>query len=362
MADWPAEPFVLRPHTAPSQAVRADAGEGRAVTLVPDGGAAPHTWAAERFRVAQSRIRHVATGLYLTAEGTTAGAAVTLRPKFPDDGKDTSYWRQTWRAYTPSGTERVKAINDFSGCVLGLAAPTGAAAGRPLALEANAGAQDQTCTTWLPTAPAAPQADPVAGLAPGTGRVRVTARLYERRSRVIEFIDEPYLLEVAGRTLAAGTALDSFAFDDFSRTTWYRKEKEDGLTAYTEGFEGPGRVRKTFHRLAGDPARYVDADEVDVHYVPPKVVARTNFPARLFDRIGGSEALVRTDHRLSSGHAFYSRPERREGTYYAKRDGAGTVIQWDRSWIADNDTEHKVFLCFDGRYFIDERDITWATD
>ncbi|MBV2156806.1 RICIN domain-containing protein, partial [Kitasatospora sp. SUK 42] len=332
------------------------------VELVREGAEKPQLWVAERFRVAQSRIWHVATGLYLTAEGTKAGAAVTLRPKFPDTGSDTSYWRQTWRAYVQGGTGRLKAINDLSDCILGLASPAGAAAGQPLVLEVNGGAQDLTCTAWAPAVPqaAAPAPDPAASLAPGTGRVRVTAKLYEPRSRVIEFIYEPYLLEVPGRTLAAGTTLEAFAFDDFSRTTWYRQEKEGDLTAFTEGFEGPDTVRKTFHRLAGDPGRYVDADEVDVHYVEPKVVARTNFPVRLFERVIDSDLLIRTNHRLDNGHAFYHQPERREGLYFPKLDGAGTVVQWHKSWLPDKDTERKVFLSFDGRYFIDARDITWA--
>ncbi|MFJ5921295.1 RICIN domain-containing protein [Kitasatospora sp. NPDC092948] len=363
--DWPTEPFVLRLHRDPSLVAQAAEGrDGGVVGLVREGVGEPQLWVAERFRVAQSRIRHAATGLYLTAEGSGAGAAVTLRPKFEDTGSDTAYWRQTWRAYVQSGTERLKAINDLSGCVLGLAPPAEAAAGRPLVLETNTGAQDLTCTAWAPAVPVVAAPDPVVELAPGTGRVRVTAKVYEPRSRVIESIYEPYLLEVAGRTLAAGTTLDSFAFDDYSRTAWYWQGKEGGLTAWTEGFEGSDTVRKTFHRLAGDPARYVDADEVDVnyHYVAPKVVARTNFPARLFAPVVDSNMLIRTDFRMNSGDAFYNQPERREGLYFPKVDGAGTVVAWHKTWLADNDTVRKVFLCFDGRYFIDERDITWATD
>ncbi|MEV7186425.1 hypothetical protein [Kitasatospora sp. NPDC093102] len=119
-------------------------------------------------------------------------------------------------------------------------------------------------------------------------------------------------------------------------------------------------MRKAFHRLKGEPARYADGDEVDVHDVPPKLVARTNFPAPLYDRVGGSSAFVRTPYRLSNGHGFYSRPERREGLHCPKRDGVGTVVQWEKSWIAGNDTDSKVFLCFDGRYFIDQEYLTWA--
>ncbi|MFE6504749.1 hypothetical protein [Kitasatospora sp. NPDC057738] len=72
------------------------------------------------------------------------------------------------------------------------------------------------------------------------------------------------------------------------------------------------------------------------------------------------ETFDRTPYRLPNGHGFYNRPERREGLYFPKRDGAGTVVQWNKTWIADNDTSYKVFLCFDGRYFIDQMDITWA--
>lgn len=332
------------------------------MVLALDGEAGRQEWVAERFRVVQARIRHAATGLYLTAEGDRAGAAVTLRPKFPDSGDDRAYWRQTWRAFVQRENGRLLAVNDLSGCVLGLGAPVGG--GRPLVLETFGGGQDATCTAWAPTvAVAAAEPERGADLAPGTGRVRVTARLYERRSRVIEFIHEPYLLEVAGRTLPTGTVLESFAFDDFSRTAWYRQEREGDLTAYTEGFEGPGRVRKTFHRLAGDPDRYVDADEVDVHYVEPKVIARTNFRTSLFLPVGGSDQLLRTNHRYDNGHPFYDQPERREGHYYAERDGAGTVDSWDKSWIADKDTTPKVFLSFDGgRHFIDARDVTWTSD
>ncbi|MFD4661082.1 hypothetical protein ACFWP2_36325 [Kitasatospora sp. NPDC058444] len=79
-------------------------------------------------------------------------------------------------------------------------------------------------------------------------------------------------------------------------------------------------------------------------------------------RVGGSSALIRTPYRLSNGHGFYSRPERREGLYFPARDGAGTVVPWEKSWIADNDTDSEVFLCFDGRSFVDEVYITRAED
>ncbi|MFJ5920964.1 RICIN domain-containing protein [Kitasatospora sp. NPDC092948] len=92
LVDWPAEPFALRPHRDPSLVAHvAKALDGGAVALVADGKAAPQLWVAERFRVAHARLRHVATDLYLTAEGTGTGAAVTLRPKFPDTGSDTAY-------------------------------------------------------------------------------------------------------------------------------------------------------------------------------------------------------------------------------------------------------------------------------
>ncbi|MFD5918031.1 hypothetical protein ACFVYP_13195 [Kitasatospora sp. NPDC058201] len=35
-------------------------------------------------------------------------------------------------------------------------------------------------------------------------------------------------------------------------------------------------------------------------------------------------------------------------------------MQWNKTWIADNDTTSKVFLSFDGRRFIDQMDLTWA--
>ncbi|OKI06206.1 hypothetical protein A6A06_37510 [Streptomyces sp. CB02923] len=366
LVDWPTETFVLRLHGDPGMVARpAVAAEDGAVVLAPEDGGGRQEWVAERFRAVHARLRHAATGLYLTAQEARAGAAVTLRPKFSDSGADTSYWRQAWRAFAQRENGRLMAVNDLSGCVLGLGSP--AAGGRPVVLEITSGAQDRICTAWAPTVAdvteSASQSGRAAGLTPGTGRVRVTARLYERRSRVIESVDEPYLLQVAGRTLPAGTILESFAFDEFSRPAWYRQEQESGLAAYTEGFEAPGRVRKTFHRLTGDPAFYVDADEVDVHYAEPKVVARTNFRTPLFLPVGGSEQLLRTNHRYDNGHPFYNQPERREGHYYAKRDGAGTVDAWNKSWIADKDTAPKVFLSFDGgRYFIDARDVTWATD
>ncbi|MEV6977276.1 hypothetical protein [Kitasatospora sp. NPDC093806] len=285
---------------------------------------------------------------------------MTLRPLFPDTGKDTSYWRQAWRSFVQRDSGRLMAINDLSDCVLGVGAPVGAFRNeRLLTLERTTGSQDRDCTAW---APAPPKVAPWADLPRGTGRVRTTAQLYERRSRVIEFIEEPYLLEVPGRTLAPGTVLDSFAFDEFSRTGWYRQEKEGDLRTFTEGFEGPDRVRKTFHRLAGSPGRYVDADEVDVHYVEPVAVAHTNFPARLLIPVEGSTQLLRTNHRLSSGHPFFNQPvQRREGTYAPRYDSAGLVASWEKSWIADNDTSKKVFLSFDGHTFVDEMDVTWVT-
>ncbi|MFF4814742.1 hypothetical protein ACFY2K_09180 [Kitasatospora sp. NPDC001309] len=194
-------------------------------------------------------------------------------------------------------------------------------------------------------------------------RFRVPARRYEKRVRTIEQIfDETSFREVPGDLLTPGTRIETFDFDQYSQGDWYQEGREGSLVTFTDSYDTAGAVRRSFHRLKGEPARYVDSGEVDVHYVPPKLVARTNFPAALFDRLGGSGALFRTPYRLPNGHGFYNQPERREGLYFPKRDGAGTVVQWNKTWIADNDTTSKVFLCFDGRYFIDQMDITWADD
>ncbi|MFE6868597.1 hypothetical protein ACFVFS_18795 [Kitasatospora sp. NPDC057692] len=146
---------------------------------------------AERFRVAQHRIRHVATGLYLTAEGTGTGAAVTLRPRFPDTGGDSSYWRQAWRAFVQRDTDRLTAVNDLSDRLLGLAEPAAGRPNVPLVLEKGAGAEGRSCTAWAPTPVAPPK--PVPAPAPkatdlpeGTGQVRVPARRFERYGRIIE--------------------------------------------------------------------------------------------------------------------------------------------------------------------------------
>ncbi|MFD0419748.1 hypothetical protein [Streptomyces sp. NPDC127108] len=122
-----------------------------AVVLVPDGAAGRQEWVAERFRVVQARIRHAATGLYLTAEGDRAGAAVALRPKFPDSGEDRAYWRQTWRAFVQRGNGRLLAVNDLSGCVLGLGAPVGG--GRPLVLETTGAPRTRPARPGRPPSP-----------------------------------------------------------------------------------------------------------------------------------------------------------------------------------------------------------------
>ncbi|MFI9783107.1 RICIN domain-containing protein [Kitasatospora sp. NPDC051984] len=368
LVDWPAEAFALRLHRIPGLVAGAAAGspEGTPVVLGPETGGDGERWVAERFRVVQHRIRHAATGLYLTAEETSRGAAVTLRPKFSDDGSDSSYWRQMWRAYVQSGTGRLMAINDASDCLLGLADPAADRPGGPLVLEKGAGAQDLSCTAWAPAPFPPPEPEPAPApkatdLPVGTGRVRVPARRYERYGRIVEQIfGETIFREVPGELLAPGTRIETFDFDQYSQGDWYEEGREGSLVTFTDSYERAGAARKAFHRLPGEPARYVDSEEVDVHYVPPKLVARTNFPAALFDDYDG--ALVRTPYRLANGHGFYNRPERREGLYFPKRDGAGTVVQWNKTWIADNDTSSKVFLCFDGRYFIDQMDITWADD
>ncbi|QCX74639.1 hypothetical protein C9F11_04680 [Streptomyces sp. YIM 121038] len=368
LVDWPTETFVLRLHRIPGLVAGAAAGspEGTPVVLGPESGGDGERWVAERFRVINHRIRHAATGLYLTAEGTGRGAAVTLRPKFSDTGSDSSYWRQAWRAFVQRDTGRLMALNDASDCLLGLADPAAERPGGPLVLEKGAGAEDRSCTAWAPApvappAPAPAPAPKATDLPVGTGRVRVPARRYEKDRRTIEQIfDETTFREVPGELLAPGTRIATFDFDQHSQGDWYKEGREGRLVAFTDSYEGAGAVRKAFHRLPGEPARYVDGDEVDVHYVPPKLVARTNFPAALFADVSG--ALVRTPHRLANGHGFYNQPQRREGLYYPRRDGAGTVVQWNKTWMADNDTTSKVFLCFDGRYFIDEMDITWAED
>ncbi|MFF2045053.1 RICIN domain-containing protein [Kitasatospora sp. NPDC058170] len=366
LVDWPAETFVLRLHRIPGLVAGAAPGspEGTPVVLAPESGGDGEQWVAERFRVINHRIRHAATGLYLTAEGTGRGATVTLRPKFPDTGSDSSYWRQAWRAFVQRDTGRLMALHDSSNCLLGLADPAAERPGGPLILEKGAGAEDRSCTAWAPAPVAPPQPAPAPApkatdLPVGTGRVRVPARRYEKDVRTIEQIfDATTFREVPGELLTPGTRIETFDFDQHSQGDWYREGREGSLVAFTDSYERAGSVRKAFHRLPGEPARYVDADEVDVHYVPPKLVARTNFPAALFDDYSGS--LVRTPYRLANGHGFYNRPSRREGLYFPKRDGAGTVVQWNKTWIADNDTSSKVFLCFDGRYFIDQMDITWA--
>ncbi|MET9400830.1 RICIN domain-containing protein [Kitasatospora sp. NPDC002965] len=368
LVDWPTETFVLRLHRIPGLVAGAPAGspEGTPVVLGPETGADGERWVAERFRVINHRIRHAATGLYLTAEGTGKGAAVTLRPKFSDTGSDSSYWRQAWRAFVQRDTGRLMALNDSSNCLLGLADPAAERPGGPLVLEKGAGAEDKSCTAWAPAAVAPPAPAPAPApkatdLPVGTGQVRVPARRYEKYGRIIEEIfGETIFREVSGELLAPGTRIGTFDFDQYSQGDWYTEGREGSLVTFTDSYERAGAVRKAFHRLPGEPARYVDGGEVDVHYVPPKLVARTNFPAALFDDVSG--ALVRTPYRLANGHGFYHHPVRREGLYYPRHDGAGTVVQWNKTWMADNDTTSKVFLSFDGRYFIDQMDITWAED
>ncbi|MFD7598365.1 RICIN domain-containing protein [Kitasatospora sp. NPDC059812] len=366
LVDWPTETFVLRLHRIPGLVAGAPAGspEGTPVVLGPETGGDGEQWVAERFRVINHRIRHVATGLYLTAEESSRGATVTLRPKFPDTGSDSSYWRQAWRAFVQRDTGRLMALHDSSNCLLGLADPAAERPGGPLVLEKGAGAEDRSCTAWAPAPipppkPAPAPAPKATDLPVGTGRVRVPARRFEKHVRTIEQIfDETSFREVPGELLAPGTRIEAFDFDQYSQGDWYKEGREGSLVTFTDSYETAGAARRAFHRLPGEPARYVDSGEVDVHYVPPKLVARTNFPAALYADVSG--ALVRTPHRLANGHGFYNQPERREGLYFPKRDGAGTVVQWNKTWIADNDTTSKVFLCFDGRYFIDQMDITWA--
>ncbi|MET8698050.1 RICIN domain-containing protein [Kitasatospora sp. NPDC004723] len=371
LVDWPTETFLLRLHRVPGLVAGVAPGspEGTPVLLGPETGGEGERWVAERFRVHQHRIRHVATGLYLTAEGTGTGAAVTLRAKYPDTGGDSSYWRQAWRSFVQSGTGRLMAINDLSDRLLGLAEPAADRPDVPLVLEKGAGAEDRSCTAWAPTPVPSPKPAPAPApkatdLPEGTGRVRVPARRFERYGRIIEEIfGETIFREVPGELLTPGTRIETFDFDQYAQGDWYVEGRVGSLVTFTDSYElGAGAARRAFHRLPGEPARYVSSDEVDVHYVPPKLVARTNFPAPLYDRVGGSDALVRTPHRLSNGHGFYNRPERREGLYFPTRDGAGTVVQWNKTWMSDNDTDSKVFLCFDGRYFIDELYLTWADD
>ncbi|MEK2490338.1 RICIN domain-containing protein [Kitasatospora purpeofusca] len=368
LVDWPAETFVLRLHRISGlvAAVAPGSPEGTAVVLGPEAGGEGEQWVAERFRVVQHRIRHVATGLYLTAEGKGRGSAVTLRPKFPDTGSDSSYWRQMWRAFVQRDTGRLMALNDLSDCLLGLADPTAERPGGPLVLEKGAGAEDRVCTAWAPAPvpppkPAPAPAPKATDLPVGTGRVRVPTRRFEKDTRTVEAIfEETVFREVPGELITPGTSITTFDFDQYSQGDWYEEGREGSLVTFTDSYEKAGAARRAFHRLPGEPARYVVSDEVTVHYVPPKLVARTNFPAPLFADVDG--ALVRTPWKLANGHGFYNRPERREGLYYPKRDGAGTVVQWNKSWIADNDTSSKVFLRFDGRHFIDESYITWAED
>lgn len=372
LVDWPAEPFVLALHADPARTASAPAAApaGTPVVLGTAASGGRPEWVAERFRIAHARLRHLPTGLYLTAEGTGTGAAVVLRPLLPDGGTDSAYWRQAWRAHVQRDTGRLLALNDLSNRVLGLAAGAPAGVAAALVLETTTGAQDARCTAWAPTttdaqpAPAPAPGSGAAQLAPGTGRVRLATRLYETRSREIEGIHEPYFRQLADRTLAAGTVLSAFAFDERSRPDWYDRGSEAGLVTYTESSQSEaGAVRKSFHRLPGEPPwRYVDGDEVDVNYVEPKPVARTNFPATLWEPYGGDRGvLLRTANRLNNGHTFYTQPEREEGLYFPRVDGGGVVDTWNKTWLGDNDTKRKVFLSFDGgRSFIDAQDITWV--
>ncbi|MER5865178.1 RICIN domain-containing protein [Kitasatospora sp. NPDC002040] len=278
LVDWPAGPFVLHLHRSRGRvaSAAADSPPGTPVLVGRETGGAGEQWVAERFRAVHVRIRHAATGLYLTVEGTDAGAAVVLRPEFPDTGGGSSYWRQAWRAFVQRDTGRLLAINDQAGRLLGLAGPVGG----PLVLEDTVGAEDRSCTAWVPVAVAPPQpgtapAPGAAGLAVGTGRVRVAAHRFEKYGRIIEDIfGETVFREVPGPALAPGTLIEAFDFDGHSQGGWFEADQEGGLLTYTDDYEHPGSARKVFHRLPGEPARYVDADEVDVHYVPPAGVDR----------------------------------------------------------------------------------------
>jgi len=140
--EWPTGPFALRLHLAEIEVASAVAGE---ITLGPDTGHPCQRWSAEHHRAGQVRLRHEATGLYLTAESDIVGAGITLRPLADDQ-----QWHQLWVASYQPETTRFRLYNELSLCVLGLRSPaTKSTTEGPLVLEYTSGRFDTTCTAWV---------------------------------------------------------------------------------------------------------------------------------------------------------------------------------------------------------------------
>lgn len=140
--EWPTGSFALRLHLA--EAVVAGAVEGE-VSLGTDAGRACQRWSAERVHTGGVRLRHEATGLYLTAESDIVGAGMILFPAVRD-----RRWHQLWVASYQSETTRFRLYNELSLCVLGLQSPaTKATTEGPLVLEHTGGRYDTTCTAWV---------------------------------------------------------------------------------------------------------------------------------------------------------------------------------------------------------------------
>jgi hypothetical protein len=139
--EWPACTFALRLHLAESEVAGAVDGE---VVLGADTGHPCQRWSAERRRGGHVRLRHAATGLYLTAESDIVGAGIGLRPTTADE-----HWLQLWIASYQPETSRFRLYNELSMCVLGLQSPaTKATTEGQLVLEYTSGRYDTTCTAW----------------------------------------------------------------------------------------------------------------------------------------------------------------------------------------------------------------------
>ncbi|MER7842422.1 hypothetical protein ABTZ03_00550 [Kitasatospora sp. NPDC096077] len=254
---WPSGRFELRlmEYEARRELLAGGTADGLPVTLSPDRGTdEQQRWYADRYSARQSRIRHAASGLCLTAESDATGARLRLAPARREDeeGWGLQLWTLQRRMFGESldGTfpERCQLLHLGSGSQVGVR-------GRDLILTAIP--MEEAATAWAPPVND-PKPDGRAWVPPAIGWETPDEAFQARAA-----YDTPVYRQVSGSegwrmeatTTTSGEVLEEHVFPkDIGLTTvdqnkpirgWFTERGRDWIPAKPDA---PGAVLRTFYR------------------------------------------------------------------------------------------------------------------
>ncbi|MEU9083518.1 hypothetical protein [Streptomyces sp. NPDC048357] len=250
-----------------TQMVAGGVAEGMPVGLAPDRGGDEQRWYLDRDDSRQTRIRHAATGLCLTADDLSTGARLRLRPARGEDeeGCGLQWWTPREGLYEdyPDYVRRCHVLHLGSGSEIALM-------GRDLILAADS--KGAAVRAWAPLVND-PKLDDASWTAPAIGW-----ELSEGACQAKAVRDTPVLWQVTGQgsggwrmdaaSTTSGEVLEEHVFPAGIGFTAVDQNKpvRGWFTAHGRGWlpaqpDAAGATLKTFYRAgARSRAGFVDAD------------------------------------------------------------------------------------------------------